>query len=41
LAQIPEVIAIVQKTLAWFKIEFENFREEIRSFANFPSLRKL
>ncbi len=38
LGQIPEVIAIAQKALAWFKIEFENFREEIRTFANFPSL---
>ncbi len=38
LAQIPEVIGIVQKSLAWFKIEFEKFREEIRTFANFPSL---
>ena len=38
LAQIPEVIAIAQKALAWFKIEFENFGEEIRTFANFPSL---
>jgi hypothetical protein len=38
LAQIPEVIAIAQKALAWFKIEFEKFREEIRTFANFPSL---
>ena len=38
LAQIPEVVAIAQKTLSWFKIEFETFREEIRTFANFPSL---
>jgi NAD-reducing hydrogenase large subunit len=38
LLQIPEVIAIIQKALAWFKIEIENFREEIRTFANFPSL---
>ena len=38
LVQIPEVIAIIQKALAWFKIEIENFREEIRTFANFPSL---
>jgi len=37
LAQIPEVIAIAQKALAWFKIEFEKFREEIRTFANFPA----
>jgi NAD-reducing hydrogenase large subunit len=38
LAQIPEVISIAQKALAWFKREMESFREEIRTFANFPSL---
>jgi len=38
LKQMPEVIEIALKALAWFKIEFENFREEIRTFANFPSL---
>ena len=38
LAQIPEMIEIAQKTLTWFKRELESFREEIRTFANFPSL---
>ena len=37
-AQIPEVIEIAQKSLAWFKRELETFREEVRTFANFPSL---
>ena len=38
LAQIPEVIEIAQKALTWFKRDVETFREEIRTFANFPSL---
>ena len=38
LAMIPEALAITQNTLAWFKIRFESFREEMRTFANFPSL---
>jgi NAD-reducing hydrogenase large subunit len=38
LGMIPEALSITQKTLAWFKIRFESFREEIRTFANFPSL---
>ncbi len=38
LAMIPEALATTQKTLTWFKRSFESFREEIRSFANFPSL---
>ncbi len=38
LADIPEVIEIAQKALTWYKRELENFREEIRTFANFPSL---
>ena len=29
---------IVFRTLGWFKRQLENFREEIRTFANFPSL---
>ncbi|HTP68886.1 MAG TPA: Ni/Fe hydrogenase subunit alpha [Dongiaceae bacterium] len=36
--QMPEVIDIAQKTLKGFKWHLENFREEIRTFANFPSL---
>lgn len=38
LAQIPEAISIAQKTLKGFKWQLENFRAEIRTFANFPSL---
>jgi NAD-reducing hydrogenase large subunit len=38
LAGIPEALAIAQRTLDWFKSEMERFREEIRSFANFPSM---
>jgi NAD-reducing hydrogenase large subunit len=38
LAGIPEALAIGQRTLDWFKNEIERFREEIRTFANFPTL---
>ena len=38
LAGIPEAMAIATRTLDWFKNEMERFREEIRSFANFPTL---
>ena len=38
LAQIPEMLAIAGRALDWFKSEMERFREEIRSFANFPTL---
>src|ERR1700756_1557713 len=38
LAGIPEALAIAQRTLDWFKSIMENFREEIGSFGNFPSL---
>src|SRR5208337_2687243 len=38
LAGIPEAIQIILKTLRWFKKTMESFREEIRTFANFPTL---
>jgi NAD-reducing hydrogenase large subunit len=38
LGMIPEALSIAQKTLVWFKVRFESFRDEIRTFANFPSL---
>ena len=38
LAAIPEAFLIAERTLDWFKSEMERFREEIRSFANFPTL---
>src|SRR5271157_2302747 len=38
LATIPEAITISLRALRWFKPEIEKFREEIRTFANFPTL---
>ena len=38
LAGLPEAMQIARRTLEWFKSENERFREEIRTFANFPSL---
>jgi NAD-reducing hydrogenase large subunit len=38
LAAIPEALLIARRTLDWFKSEMERFREEIRTFANFPTL---
>jgi NAD-reducing hydrogenase large subunit len=38
LSWIPETLEITQKTLHLFKKNLESYREEIRTFANFPSL---
>jgi NAD-reducing hydrogenase large subunit len=38
LAGIPEVLAIAERTLEWFKSSIEGFRAEIASFGNFPTL---
>jgi NAD-reducing hydrogenase large subunit len=38
LSGIPEALAIAERTLDWFKSIMENFREEIGSFGNFPTL---
>ncbi|MBZ5701049.1 MAG: Ni/Fe hydrogenase subunit alpha [Acidobacteriia bacterium] len=38
LAMIPEALGTAQSTLVWFKQNLEKYREEIRTFANFPSL---
>jgi len=38
LATIPEALAVAQRTLDWFKTEMDRFREEVRSFANFPTM---
>jgi NAD-reducing hydrogenase large subunit len=38
LATIPEALAIARRSLDWFKGEIDRFRDEIRTFANFPSL---
>ena len=37
LAALPEAVAVIQRTLTWFKQKLEEYREEIRTFANFPS----
>ena len=38
LAATPEALAIAERSLTWFKAVTANFREEISSFGNFPSL---
>ncbi len=38
LAGIPEALVIAERTLDWFKSVMENFREEIVSFGNFPTM---
>lgn len=38
LSGIPEVLAIAERTLEWFKGVIENFREEVASFGNFPTM---
>jgi NAD-reducing hydrogenase large subunit len=38
LAAIPEAKSTVKRRLNWFKRHIESFRDEIRTFANFPSL---
>ncbi len=38
LALIPEALATARRTLDWFKTRVDSFREEIRTFANLPTL---
>ena len=38
LAGIPDALRIADRTIDWFKTAMEKFREEVRCFANFPSL---
>ena len=38
LAGIPEALATAGRALDWFKGALDRFREEIRTFGNFPSL---
>lgn len=35
---LPEAMDIAQRTLAWFKFILPRYQEEIRAFANFPTL---
>jgi NAD-reducing hydrogenase large subunit len=38
MATIPEALATARRTLDWFKKEVGRFREEVRTFANFPTM---
>lgn len=38
LSALPELIKVAKKHLDWFKIEQNKFKDEIVSFANFPTL---
>jgi NAD-reducing hydrogenase large subunit len=38
LKMIPDALAIAQRTVNWFKDVLEQFRDEIRTFGNFPSM---
>lgn len=35
---IPEAMKVAQRSIDWYKTAFESFREEIRTFGNFPSM---
>ncbi|MEW6112092.1 MAG: Ni/Fe hydrogenase subunit alpha, partial [Thermodesulfobacteriota bacterium] len=38
LSLLPQALEITTRTLTWFKASLEDHREEIRTFANFPTL---
>ncbi|MGB8647135.1 MAG: Ni/Fe hydrogenase subunit alpha [Anaerolineae bacterium] len=38
LRMIPDALAAITRTLDWFKRDIDQYRDEIRTFANFPSL---
>jgi NAD-reducing hydrogenase large subunit len=38
LAMVPEALNRVQRTFNWFKRTIEDYREEMRTFANFPTM---
>ena len=38
MAQVPDALERIQRTLAWYKEIFGTFDAELRSFANFPTL---
>ncbi len=38
LKTIPDALAIAERTLKWFKPVMEKYRDEVSTFANFPSL---
>lgn len=38
LAMIPDAMAIIERTLEWFKGAMDQYKEEVLTFANFPTL---
>jgi NAD-reducing hydrogenase large subunit len=38
LSMMPEAITIARRTLEWFRTAIDNYREEIATFANFPTM---
>jgi coenzyme F420-reducing hydrogenase alpha subunit len=38
LAMIPEAYVLIDRTLSWYKSVQERYRDEIRTFGNFPSM---
>jgi NAD-reducing hydrogenase large subunit len=38
LTMVPEALSLIERTLGWFKEALERFRDEIRTFGNFPSM---
>jgi NAD-reducing hydrogenase large subunit len=38
LAELPEIYPIVRRSLDWFKRSLDKFQDEIRTFANFPTM---
>jgi NAD-reducing hydrogenase large subunit len=38
LSLVPEALALIERTLSWFKGVLEQFRDEILIFGNFPSM---
>jgi len=38
LAMIPEAYVLIDRTLSWYKSVLDRYRDEIRTFGNFPSM---
>ncbi len=38
LGMLPEALHMAERTLTWYKTAFETYRDEIRTFGNFPSM---
>ncbi len=38
LGMLPDALTIILRTLDWYRVSLDNYRDEIRTFANFPTL---